>query len=318
MTEPTELAPNFALLSGGVEARIRAHLPQLKGAAQRAAERILKDLEQIANRSIAETALAAGTSTSSVTRFCRAIGLAGYPELRLEVAALVGRKRSEDAGWRKSLGADIGPDDTIEDVLSTLVATDIKVTTQTAEQLSLSAVDELVAKILAAKRIDIYATGGSALVADEFMHKVQLLGIFIQVWRDVHSAIISASLLGANDLAIGISHSGVTVDVIESMTAAAEGGAPTVAITSFPGSPLGTLADLLLTTTAGDLTYYVAAYPARNAQLLVLDLVFLRLAQQRHEQAAETLELTAKAVKNHNARRADSKQHSRFQAPDEK
>ena len=118
MTEPIELGPNFALLSGGIEARIRAHLPQLKGSAQRVAERIIDDLEQIANRSISETALAAGTSTASVTRFCRAIGLAGYPELRLEVAALAGRKRSEDAGWRKSLGADIGPDDTIEDNFS--------------------------------------------------------------------------------------------------------------------------------------------------------------------------------------------------------
>ncbi|MFC4554992.1 MurR/RpiR family transcriptional regulator [Georgenia faecalis] len=296
-------ATAFDYLDGGVETRIRSRLPQLKGAERRVADYILDHLGPTAGMSISETAEAAGTSTASITRFCRAIGLSGYPALRLELAALAGQERSQGAAWRRSVGDDVQPGDTIEKVLGTLVAADVKVATRTAEQLDVAAVEALVDRILAARRVDVYAAGGSALVAEEFMLKCQRLGLFLNVWRDSHAAIMSAALLTGADLAIGLSHSGETLEVVEAMSTAAEGGAATVAITSFPGSTLGDLSALVLTTTAGELTYGATAYPARNAQMLVLDLVFLRLAQRRHTEAEASLETTALAVRRHNARR---------------
>lgn len=288
------------LLSGGIESRIRAHLPQLRGAERLVADQILANPQAGASMSIAEAALAAGTSTTSVTRFAQAIGLAGYPSLRLELAALAGRQRSSDLGWGPGIGADISPDDPIESVLSVLVSSDLRVITQTAEQLDLEAVDQLVEKIGSAKRIDIYAVGGSAMVAEEFVLRVQNMGIFINVWKNVHAAIVSSALLDEKDLAIGLSHSGATAEVIEAMTTAARRGATTVAITSFPRSTVGILADLVLTTTAGELTYGGDAYVARNAQALVLDLVFLRAAQRHHDIAEANLKATTEAVQRHN------------------
>jgi DNA-binding MurR/RpiR family transcriptional regulator len=299
-TERESLAAPSPLLSGGIEARIRAHLPQLRGAERRVADQILANPEASASMSITEAAVAAGTSTTSVTRFAQAIGLAGYPSLKLELAALAGRQRSTEFGWGPGIGADISPDDSIESVLSTLVSSDLRVITQTAEQLDLEVVDQVVEKIGTARRIDVYAIGGSGIVADDFALRVQNLGIFVNVWKDVHSAIVSSALLGPADLAIGVSHSGGTAEVIETMTSASSRGATTVAITSFPRSPIGVLADLVLTTTAGDLTYGGDAYVARNAQALVLDLVFLRVAQRHHDIAEANLQAASEAVRKHN------------------
>ena len=270
---------------------------------------MLSRLEATANQSITQTAESAGTSAASVTRFCRTVGLAGYQALRLELAALVGRERSEESAWHTSVGSDIEPTDSLQSALGALVASAIKVATQTADLLDHTAIDSFVDHIVSAERIDIYATGGSAFVAEEFALKIERLGIFATVRRDSHAAIISASLLGDRDLAIGISHSGSTFEVVEPLATARQKGATTVAITGSSHSPLAAIPHLVVTTTAGDLKHQVNTYPARNAQLLVLDLVFLRLAQRRQPVAQTNLMQTAEAIKDHNRRLAGIQFH---------
>ena len=49
---------------------------------------VLDNPSTVARRSITEVADAAGTSETTVTRFCKAIGVGGYPELRIALAAL--------------------------------------------------------------------------------------------------------------------------------------------------------------------------------------------------------------------------------------
>src|SRR5215475_15793816 len=85
----TSLVANNSVL--GDEAsplvRIRSLLPGLARAEQRVAQVVLDDPAAVAHRSITEVAEAAGTSETTVTRFCKAIGVGGYPELRLALAA---------------------------------------------------------------------------------------------------------------------------------------------------------------------------------------------------------------------------------------
>jgi DNA-binding MurR/RpiR family transcriptional regulator len=67
--------------------RIRSLLPGLARAEQRVAQVVLNSPATVAHRSITEVADSAGTSETTVTRFCKAIGVGGYPELRLALAA---------------------------------------------------------------------------------------------------------------------------------------------------------------------------------------------------------------------------------------
>src|SRR5437764_1427542 len=86
--------------------RIRSLLPGLARAEQRVANIVLAEPESIARRSITDVAEAAGTSETTVTRFCKAIGVGGYPELRIALAADTARTSSVD----RELGGDIGPE----------------------------------------------------------------------------------------------------------------------------------------------------------------------------------------------------------------
>ena len=70
----------------GILITIRSLLPNLAPVEQRVAQAVLDDPGGVAWRSISELAQSCGTSATSVVRFCRAIGLKGYPELRLALA----------------------------------------------------------------------------------------------------------------------------------------------------------------------------------------------------------------------------------------
>src|SRR5256885_16889316 len=66
--------------------RIRSLLPGLARAEQRVAKVVLDNPGSVARRSITEVALAANTSETTVTRFCKAVGVGGDPQLRIAPA----------------------------------------------------------------------------------------------------------------------------------------------------------------------------------------------------------------------------------------
>src|SRR2546421_11801041 len=112
MPQP-DLAANLA---DGVLVRVRALLPESTGALQRVAEFVLRDPEGAARATIVELAERSGTSPATVTRFCRALGFAGYAEVRLGIAAETGRA-ARCAGWTVDIDREIQPGDPLEQVL---------------------------------------------------------------------------------------------------------------------------------------------------------------------------------------------------------
>ena len=102
-------------------------------------------------------------------------------------------------------------------------------------------------------------------------------------------------VLDQDTLVIGISQSGETRDTIEAMKLAREMGAHTVAVTNMVGSQITREVDSVLYTRAG-LEVSVAASKTFTAQLSLLFLVALKLAQVRETLPAGELEYIVNAV----------------------
>jgi glutamine---fructose-6-phosphate transaminase (isomerizing) len=102
-------------------------------------------------------------------------------------------------------------------------------------------------------------------------------------------------VLDEDTLVIGISQSGETRDTISAMQLAREMGAHTVAITNMMGSQITREVDSVLYTRAG-LEVSVAASKTFTAQLSLLFLVALKLAQVRETLAPGELEFIVNAV----------------------
>ncbi|GAA4837011.1 MurR/RpiR family transcriptional regulator [Saccharopolyspora rosea] len=275
--------------------KIRSLLPGLARAEQRVANIVLSDPAAIARRSITEVAEAAGTSETTVTRFCKAIGVGGYPDLRIALAADTARTSTRD----RELGSDIAPDDDVAQIIEKVGYTDAKAVEETADQLDADTLEQLVEAVARARRVDVYGVGASAFVALDLQQKLHRIGLTCFAWSDTHNALTSAAVLREGDVAIGISHTGATSETVEALREARRRGATTAALTNFARSPITEAADHVLTTAVRETTYRSGAMASRIGQLTVVDCLFIGVAQRHLEQARAALEATYEAVGGH-------------------
>src|SRR5215469_4543694 len=263
----------------GILVTIRSLLPNLAPVEQRVAQAVLDDPGGVAWRSISELARSCGTSATSVVRFCRAIGLRGYPELRL---ALAGAVAHDDAAAVVAASSDIDPDDDPVTITKKIAYSDGAAVTDTASRLDIGTLVKVVDAFAVANRIDLYGVGASGLVAVDLQFKLQRIAMPAFAWPDPHMAATSAALRGRGDVAVG---------------------ATTVAITNFPWSPITEVADYVLLTAARETAFRSGAMTSRIAQLTVVDCLFVTLAQRDLPRTMDALERTFAAAQAKRVRR---------------
>jgi DNA-binding MurR/RpiR family transcriptional regulator len=277
--------------------KARGLMPSLSPAEQRVAQAVIDEAATAAQLTISELAKRAQTSETTVIRFCRAMGFAGYPELRLTLAAEAGRAR--DTGTPdEAMGSDISPTDDLDQVVKKIAFADARAVEETAIQLDIGVLGRVVDIVAAARRVDIYGVGASAFVAHDFQQKLHRIGRVAYAWSDLHLALTSAALLDERDVAIGISHTGTTLDTMDAFAEAGRRGAQTVALTNFPKSPITRIADHVLTTAARETTFRSGAMASRLAQLTVVDCIFVGVAQRTYPATKAALEATYEAVRS--------------------
>jgi DNA-binding MurR/RpiR family transcriptional regulator len=257
---------------------------------------VLEDPSRASARTITELARAAGTSETTVIRFCKVLGLPGYPELRLRLAAESARESARDGDRGRTVGSDIGPDDSMAQIVEKVAFADAKAVEETARQLNVDTLEEVADALAKAGRIELFGVGASAFVAMDFQGKLHRIGRHSYSFLDTHAALASAALLGKSDVAVGISHTGTTGDTIEVLTKARDRGATTVAITNFPRSPIASVADRVLTTAARETTFRSGATASRIAQLTVVDCLFVGVARRHYGETLSALEVTFDAI----------------------
>jgi DNA-binding MurR/RpiR family transcriptional regulator len=276
--------------------RIRSLLPGLARAEQRVAKVVLESPSTVARRSITEVAEAAGTSETTVTRFCKAIGVGGYPELRIALAADTARSEARE---ERDLGGEIDPEDDLATVVGKVTFADARAVEETASQLDIEVLERVVDALASAGRVDVYGVGASASVAGDLQSKLHRIGRVSFAWSDTHIMLTSAAVLGPGDVAVGISHTGATADTVEALRQARAAGALTVALTNFPTAPIAEVADLVLTTAARETTFRSGAMASRIAQLTVIDCLFIGVAQRHLSDSMKALDVTRDAVGSH-------------------
>ncbi|MGH3742411.1 MAG: MurR/RpiR family transcriptional regulator, partial [Micromonosporaceae bacterium] len=166
--------------AAGLIVQISGLLPSLSPAEQRVARQVMADPAQAARRTITELATEAGTSEATVIRFCRSVGLEGYPQLRIRLAAEAAR-RSEPPDARV-VGGDIPPGADIAQIIATIAFNDSRAVEETAEQLDAAVCEKVVALLARAGRIDVFGVGASGFVASDFQQKLHRIGRTAFYW----------------------------------------------------------------------------------------------------------------------------------------
>lgn len=282
----------------GVQGRIRARRPQMSAAMLKVAEVLLERPAAPLELSITELAEQANVSPATVTRFCRVMGFAGFVPFRVAVASDIGRGDAQQS-WRADVGGAFDPHDTPEEVLRALLHAHTLSLTATAEQIDLERIRLIAEMIVSCRHLDLYGIGGSGGMAEELEARLYRIGINAHAWKEVHSGLTSAALQDDACVAMGISNTGRTEETIQMLTQAKSSGAYTIALTSSPTSQLAATADLHITTYAPDGYLQPDDLSAKHAQLFVLDLLYLLIAQQNFTKTVTMLAASAMAVSGH-------------------
>ena len=126
-------------------------------------------------------------------RFCRRLGLPGYPQLRLGLAEESAHPRSAAAA-----DTDISAKDSHRRhhrqgrARSTRARSRRPPSSSTGRPSPATA-----AAVAAAERVDIYGIGASAIVGTDLQQKLHRIGVVAFAWNDPHIALTSATLLSA-------------------------------------------------------------------------------------------------------------------------
>ena len=267
---------------------VRRALPSLRPAEQRVAHAVLADPAGISESSITAVARMCDTSETTVLRFCRAIGLAGYPELRIALARAAQFEETDSSGGAP-LNGTISATDGLADVVAKIAYADARAIEDTAATLDLNSLQGAIDALLKASRIDIYGGGASGLVGHHLHQKLHRLGLVSFVATEAQLALTSADLLGPRDVALGITHSGVTPAVVDALQTARRRGATTIAVTNYDRSAVAAQADLILTTAARETTFRAGSMSSRISQLAVVDCLFAGVAQRAYDTSIAAL-----------------------------
>ena len=269
--------------------KIRMMMPLLTPLEARVVETVFGHRDFDENTALKQIAEEAGVSEAMVVKIAKKLGFSGYRDIRTAVSEY-GRLPTAE------MHQELSVEDSSAEIVQKVFRTSIHALEETLAILDMAAFDRAADLIHGARQRDFYGVGGSAQIARDVSHKFLRIGIRASVFDDAHMMLMSAAILGPEDVAIGFSHSGNSTAVIDAIQLARKSGAPTIAVTNYNASPLAQLADVVLCSTAQGSPLMGENAAARIAQLNILDAIFMAVAQRDYQAAERNLERTMGAV----------------------
>lgn len=190
---------------------------------------LLQNSGTIANINISELARLTASSPASITRFAKKINCDSFVDLKIKLNMATPQTKKGDQGKSNE----------VFDFYN-------KVIQNTKEMTKTKDIEQVVQEIQQAERILILGVGSSGLTATELTHRLLRMGLNVTAITDPHFMLISSSIAHDNDLVIGVSTSGETIEVVNSLNLAKKSGATIVSLTSFSASRVAALSEISL------------------------------------------------------------------------
>jgi len=262
-------------------------------AAKRVADYLLSYCEEAVFLNISQIAERASVSEGTITKFARTVGFSGFQELKIAMARSnsLYREKIEYYG-------DIPLESNVESICKSVFHQNIESISDTLKIIDTNAINQAGEKIIKARKVDVYGMGTSSVAANYARLRFYRIGIISNVYSDPHMAIISSSLLKKEDVAIGVSNSGQSKDVVEALRIARANKATTICITNCDNSPIVKESDIVLFTASKDSQVLNESLCARVAEITLLDALYATIISKKKETLIHNLEITSKAIKS--------------------
>lgn len=276
--------------AGGCTLRINEAYQYLGSKERQVAEYIRNNAEQVPHMTLEEFSKNCGCSISTVLRFCKALQFSGYKEL---IRSIFSEINAQPEPFEVE---DIQPGASPEAAMLNLYQCDVTAIKKTMEINDSKELGRAVEALSKARRIDFYGAGCSGLAGMDACNKFSRINKVAIAHTDLHNQLLTAMTLSPGDVAIVISFSGETTDIINVANEIRATGATLISLTKFGSPTLAAMADIRLYTASTETFLRSGAMSSRIAQLFVLDTLYSAVCSRDYEQVKAHLDKTRRAT----------------------
>ena len=275
---------------------LQANYSNLRKSEKKIADYLQQHAQERLDFSITELAKRLKVSETTVSRFCRAIGLRGFQDLKLSMAASL-----NPADEFKNIPPTIHEGDATAEIGRKLSESLSGSIAKTQQSLNVADMDSAIDAVAGAGQIYIYGIGGSAIIARAAHHLFTKAGLNCVIYTDGYMQTVSASMIKPKMVAFGVSNTGITKHVVDALKIAAEKGAITIGMTSDRESALARASGICLATPLEyrDTPLYGGAIDAKVCQLYMVDLLYLGVLFKLGQPLKRNLKATADALRTY-------------------
>ncbi|MGB1244672.1 MAG: transcriptional regulator HexR [Porticoccaceae bacterium] len=248
-------------------------LPSLNKSETKVANVILSDPDAATQSSIAALAKKASVSEPSVNRFCKRFNASGFPDFKLKLA------KSLVSGIR-FVNRNVDPNDDVASYTPKIIDSTINTLASVRDKISYARVNQVVDKLIQAKRIYFFGLGASGSVARDAEHKFFRFNLPVSSHEDVLMQRMLASTGGAGDVFFIVSHTGRTKEVVEVAEIARNNGSTVIGLTA-PESPLAAMCTLAMDVDVPENTDEYMPMASRIVHLVILDVLATGMTLRR-------------------------------------
>lgn len=243
--------------------QIKSTYSSLTKSEQKVGEFILNNIDKIAYMSVTEVAKSCNVGEATVLRFCRRLGYNGFHGFKKEIIDIFQEERNIDT---------TKVEDEVFDEMSTMLE-------HTLQVQNLDVINEVAEKIKEANNIFIYGLGLSSLCAKAAEIRLSFLGYKVYAFEDKHIQLLKANLVSEDDVVIGLSVSGTTIETLRNIEIAKKSGATIVGITNYNPSPLSDLSDYVLLSASKEVMETGTTLVTLTSQIFIIEQICSSLSR---------------------------------------
>jgi DNA-binding MurR/RpiR family transcriptional regulator len=277
---------------------IKSRYASLRDSEKKVADYVLAHEGECRTLSLEMLAKKCGVSQPTVIRFVKALGYPGFRQFRyrmIEEAAERFKQEEPDIG--AMYGYYLEKSIELEQIPSRIVATTVSMLENMLKSIAPEDFRKAIQMLAGARRICLYCVENSAATARDLLTKLLYLGMDCRYDEDYYIQQITAAALTPEDVAVGISYSGQSRDVVDVMKVAKKAGAQTIAVTNFKNSLIGKWSDVMLCSSQEQLLYGDAIF-SRATQIVIVDMLYMGLIAGDYERCTGELDKNSRIIRD--------------------
>ena len=256
------------------------------------ADYTLEHQEETQYISITDLSGRCGVAVSTVSLFCRKLGLAGFNDFKLELARAALPTRAVLGGP----GSEITLEDSSPAVMGKVLSAMQDTLNNAYHMLTEREVNQVADLLCRAGQVVCLGQGNHSVVALAAWAQFSTTSPKFKTIQDAHMQTVVLSTLSEGDAVLYFSYSGATHELLEAVEVIRTRGAKLVLVTRYPSSPASAYADVVLLCGPNEQPFQFGSTSALVAQLYVVEVLVNEFVRRDPEAAKQNRRSVGKAL----------------------